>query len=86
MKCHVQAGEDVDALEGQDGPAAAKPSGPEAFDISPGQGILKPKQVVELDFCFYASEYTDAKAVAVCEVEHGPTYEVALSAATGNIR
>ncbi|KAK9837393.1 hypothetical protein WJX84_007955, partial [Apatococcus fuscideae] len=80
-----QPGEDVDALEGQDGPAAAKPSGPEAFDISPGQGILKPKQVVELDFCFYASEYTDAKAVAVCEVEHGPTYEVALSAATGNI-
>lgn len=61
-------------------------AGPEAFDISPGQGILQPKQAVQLDFCFYASEYPAANAVAFCEVQHGPTYELEISAATGSIR
>lgn len=82
----------LDLLECAGQPAATadnlqdRPSGPEAFDISPGQGTLQPKQQVELDFCFYALEFTNAAAVAFCEVEHGPTYELAISAATGNIR
>ncbi|KAK9833148.1 hypothetical protein WJX74_008612 [Apatococcus lobatus] len=60
------------------GAPASTPSGPEAFDISPGQGILQPKQAVDLDFCFYAPEYSDAQAVAVCDVENGPTYRIPI--------
>lgn len=70
----------------EDNAPLSSSSGPEAFDISPGQGILQPKQEVDLDFCFYAPEYSNARAVAVCDVEKGPTYKIPLSAATGDIR
>ncbi|KAK9856463.1 hypothetical protein WJX84_004587, partial [Apatococcus fuscideae] len=48
-------------------------------------GTNQPKQAVDLDFCFYAPEYSDAQAVAVCDVENGPTYRIPMSADTGDI-
>ena len=48
------------------------------FDILPLYGTLKPGDTEQVTFTFFGHQDTTSEAVAVCEVEGGPTYEVRL--------
>ena len=51
----------------------------EVFDILPLYGTLKPSETQQFQFSFYGHAYIKADAVAVCNVQGGPNYEIQLS-------
>lgn len=50
----------------------------EVFDILPLSGYLQPGEVENVEFIFNSVVSHKVKAIAVCHVEGGPDYEVAL--------
>ncbi|KAF5907636.1 hydrocephalus-inducing protein, partial [Clarias magur] len=50
----------------------------EIFDIMPIYGILQPGEIQQVTFTFFGHEDISAQVLAVCMVEEGPTYEIAL--------
>jgi hydrocephalus-inducing protein len=61
--------------EGVGGPVAVNV----LFDILPMRGTLQPGQTEDIEFVFHGhSEGSKVKAMAVCEVEGGPSYQVPL--------
>lgn len=65
-----------DLLEGQreDSPLGIE----EVFDILPLYGLLKPGETEQITMTFYGHSDTSSIAIAQCDVEGGPTYEVKL--------
>ncbi|KAK9824158.1 hypothetical protein WJX72_008157 [[Myrmecia] bisecta] len=63
------------------GPAPAS-----MFDILPISGCLPPGAAQRVEFSYYALPAQKAAAVAICEVEGGPTYSVPLSAESSSIK
>ena len=59
----------------------AKVAAPEeVFDVLPIRGELAPGEEEEVEISYFAQAHSKIRAVAVCEVEGGPAYEVALKA------
>ena len=56
------------------------PAGAEAFDILPTQGTLGAGQSQCIECAYYALPGQRAAALAVCQVEGGPSYRLPLSA------
>jgi hydrocephalus-inducing protein len=50
------------------------------FDIMPSSGVVAPGASQEVVFHYQAHSLGGSRVIAVCEVDHGPTYEVALDA------
>lgn len=50
----------------------------QVFDILPLYGTLKPGETEQITLTFYGHANIGSKAKALCEVEGGPTYELAL--------
>ncbi|XP_040433979.1 hydrocephalus-inducing protein homolog, partial [Falco naumanni] len=56
------------------------PSGPEeVFDVLPLYGVLPPGKSQRVTFTFVGRTNIAARVTALCSVEGGPTYEIALS-------
>ncbi|KAM9214465.1 hydrocephalus-inducing protein homolog [Leptosomus discolor] len=51
----------------------------EVFDILPLYGVLQPGESQRVTFTFFGHANIVARVMALCRVEGGPTYEVALS-------
>ncbi|KAM6352746.1 hydrocephalus-inducing protein homolog isoform 6-T13 [Alca torda] len=51
----------------------------EVFDILPLYGVLQPGESQQVTFTFFGHANIVARVMALCRVEGGPTYEVALS-------
>ncbi|XP_049339422.1 hydrocephalus-inducing protein homolog isoform X2 [Astyanax mexicanus] len=50
----------------------------EVFDISPIFGVLRPGESQLVTFSFFGNPDISAEVLALCQVEHGPTYEIIL--------
>ncbi|XP_047678536.1 hydrocephalus-inducing protein-like isoform X5 [Tachysurus fulvidraco] len=50
----------------------------EIFDIMPVYGVLQPGEMQQVTFKFFGHADISAQVLAVCVVEEGPTYEIAL--------
>lgn len=50
----------------------------QTFDIFPLFGSLEPGTSMQMLFTFYGHAFLARDAVAMCEVEKGPTYEVCM--------
>ncbi|KAG7333195.1 hypothetical protein KOW79_003330 [Hemibagrus wyckioides] len=50
----------------------------EIFDIMPIYGVLQPGEIQQVTFSFFGHADISAEVLAVCVVEEGPTYELAL--------
>lgn len=48
----------------------------QTFDILPIKGLLKPGDVENMEFSYFAYPSLKASGLAVCHVEGGPDYEV----------
>ncbi|XP_059674222.1 hydrocephalus-inducing protein homolog [Gavia stellata] len=51
----------------------------EVFDILPLYGVLQPGESQRVTFTFFGHANIVASVTALCKVEGGPTYEIALS-------
>ncbi|KAF1661855.1 hypothetical protein FQA23_0006661, partial [Aptenodytes patagonicus] len=51
----------------------------EVFDVLPLYGVLQPGESQRVTFTFFGHANIVARVVALCRVEGGPTYEIALS-------
>ncbi|KAJ8247378.1 hypothetical protein GJAV_G00245700 [Gymnothorax javanicus] len=51
----------------------------QVFDILPIHGVLLPGESQEVSFTFYGHAHISGQALALCQVEGGPTYEISLS-------
>ena len=60
--------------------AATKPPAVQLFDILPIKGSLRPGESEVVNFSFFAFPGVKASAVAMCQVEGGPTYNVSGTA------
>lgn len=59
--------------------AASKPPAVQLFDILPIKGSLRPGESEVVNFSFFAYPGVKASAVAMCQVEGGPTYHVSCA-------
>ncbi|XP_035275425.1 hydrocephalus-inducing protein homolog [Anguilla anguilla] len=50
----------------------------QVFDILPIHGVLLPGESQQVSFTFYGHAHISGQALALCQVEGGPTYEIAL--------
>ncbi|KAJ8339698.1 hypothetical protein SKAU_G00343310 [Synaphobranchus kaupii] len=50
----------------------------QVFDILPIHGVLLPGESQQVSFTFYGHAHISGRALALCQVESGPTYEIAL--------
>uniref|UniRef100_W5LN16 HYDIN axonemal central pair apparatus protein n=1 Tax=Astyanax mexicanus TaxID=7994 RepID=W5LN16_ASTMX len=50
----------------------------QVFDISPIFGVLRPGESQLVTFSFFGNPDISAEVLALCQVEHGPTYEIIL--------
>ena len=48
------------------------------FDILPLSGVLSPGQTQQIQFTFYGHSCLSAMAIAVCQVDGGPSYHLTL--------
>lgn len=48
------------------------------FDIMPIYGVLQPGEIQQVTFSFFGHADISAEVLAVCVVEEGPAYELAL--------
>ncbi|XP_074751148.1 hydrocephalus-inducing protein homolog [Athene noctua] len=51
----------------------------EVFDVLPPYGVLQPGESQRVTFTFFGHTNIAARVTALCKVEGGPTYEIALS-------
>eukprot|EP00898_Chlorokybus_atmophyticus_P005824 jgi/Chlat1/6242/Chrsp44S05765 len=58
----------------------------QVFDILPFRGTIPPGQSETTEIVYYAHPGSRYKAVAVCEVEGGPEYEITMEAEAGMIK
>jgi hydrocephalus-inducing protein len=58
----------------------------QVFDILPIRGFLQPGEEEVVEVSYFAAAHSHIAAVAVCEVQGGPSYDVRLSADAASIR
>ena len=80
------------AFHEDEGAAAASKGGAEQlapsafFDILPIRSVLQPGESELVEFAYYAHANSRCAASAVCRVEGGPDYEVALNAESSSVK
>ncbi|GFH15841.1 rhodanese domain-containing protein [Haematococcus lacustris] len=80
--------EDTNSIASMNMKAARQPRPPAVnlFDIMPINGVLKAGASETITFAFFAYPGVKASATAMCLVEGGPTYQVAMSGESNNIK
>ncbi|PNH08880.1 Hydrocephalus-inducing protein [Tetrabaena socialis] len=63
-----------------------KPPPTQLFDVMPIRGVLRPGEAEVMTFSFFAYPGVKASCAAVCQVEGGPAYTVAISGESNNIK
>ncbi|KAF5830389.1 hypothetical protein DUNSADRAFT_14652 [Dunaliella salina] len=63
-----------------------KPPTVQLFDVLPIKGLLRPGETELVTFAYFAYPGVRASATALCHVEGGPTYQVAMTGESNNIR
>ena len=92
MYCMVKNVSIVDAVydwgfvDDSNGDGRRKLKSNQAFDILPIRGTLKPGETETFEYSYFALPQVKLSALAVCEVEGGPTYETELNAESSVIK
>ena len=66
-------------------PTHERSSGAAAFEVQPPNGKLSPGQATQATVFFHAN-VGRTFGIAICELEHGPLYNLPLSGASGAAR